>query len=463
MNIPDIKTSFSPFINKIEIRYEQIIAMFEGQSPPLTKHNVDLINFFTETGELTHTQKAILSLICTRLQELDRLSQQMHSLARDINGFASTTKVLKTNAKTFTPVIDQERLLAALRVIVSMWIAYLSVIYIESVPGGGSLVTIAGAMGMVVASMPTLPITLLYKPLAFAIALGSIVYIFIMPMLSQFWQLGLLIFIVTAGLCYYFYEPKQMLGRAFGLAMFVNIASISNEQTYSFMVVATTALMFPIVFLILAITAYIPFSPQPEKVFKRLLLRFFKSSDFLIEQMHNPNRTQHKWVQRYLYNYHRHEILTLPAKIAGWVPSIRPECSPAQVKNLQESLLVISNRIQELLAEQDVPQSAILKRELQTEFRQWHQQIKNTVQSLAFQPSLPTPNRLNELFSQLTDQVEKRIEFILDKGDGKLISEKDGVNFYRLLGVYNSLSAALIDYSAVTEKISWPAIDEEQF
>ncbi|MBA7694511.1 hypothetical protein ES703_103122 [subsurface metagenome] len=54
--------------------------------------------------------------------------------------------------------------------------------------------------------------------------------------------------------------------------MFVTIASISNEQTYSFLKVANTALMFPLMFLLMAITANVPFSLRPERVFLRLLV-----------------------------------------------------------------------------------------------------------------------------------------------------------------------------------------------
>ena len=106
-----------------------------------------------------------------------------------------------------------------------------------------------------------------------------------MPQLSSFIGLGLLIFAATFAICYLFAEPRQMLGRALGLAMFVTIASISNEQSYNFLSVANTALMFPLIFLLLAITAYIPCSPRPERAFVRLLGRYFRSSEYLMSAM----------------------------------------------------------------------------------------------------------------------------------------------------------------------------------
>lgn len=52
--------------------------------------------------------------------------------------------------------------------------------------------------------------------------------VFIMPHLSGFAELGLLIFAVTFFMCYQFAAPAQMLGRVFGVAMFIVLAAIDN-------------------------------------------------------------------------------------------------------------------------------------------------------------------------------------------------------------------------------------------
>jgi hypothetical protein len=103
---------------------------------------------------------------------------------------------------------------------------------------------------------------LAFKPVALSIAFASILYIFVMPRLSSFTELGWLIFAVTFAICYLFYKPQQILGRVAGLAIFFTMAGISNAQSYSFLSLANTTLMFVLVFMILALAAYVPFSPH---------------------------------------------------------------------------------------------------------------------------------------------------------------------------------------------------------
>ena len=167
----------------------------------------------------------------------------------------------------------------------TVWIAFLALIYVNDIPGGSGVVTMAVALGMAMATMPQLSVTVLFAPAAVGILFASVLYIFIMPKLSSFFGLGILIFAATFTICYVFAEPRKVLGRALGLAMFVSIASISNQQSYSFLVVANTAMMFPVFFFILAVTAYIPFSPRPEVAFLRLLRRFFTSCQYLMSTM----------------------------------------------------------------------------------------------------------------------------------------------------------------------------------
>ena len=75
---------------------------------------------------------------------------------------------------------------------------------------------------------------MLFVPAAASVLFAGVLYIFVMPQLSSFTGLGLMIFAVTFAICYLFAAPRQGLGRAFGLAMFVTIASISNQQTLQF-------------------------------------------------------------------------------------------------------------------------------------------------------------------------------------------------------------------------------------
>lgn len=92
----------------------------------------------------------------------------------------------KVVPKSRTFVLDPDRVLSFFRVMVIMWAAYLSLMYVDDIPGGSGLVAMAGSLGMAVASMPQLPVAALMTPAALSISLAGTLYIFIVPHLTTF-------------------------------------------------------------------------------------------------------------------------------------------------------------------------------------------------------------------------------------------------------------------------------------
>lgn len=121
----------------------------------------------------------------------------------------------------------------------------------------------------------------------------GLIYFFLMPQLSTFLSLGLLIFSVRFMVCYKYFEPQQMLFKGLGIVLFLTLINIGNEQTYGFSNFADTSVMFYLIAIALQITTYIPsFSSQPERAFLRLLGRFFRCSEYLISTMQrDPQQT----------------------------------------------------------------------------------------------------------------------------------------------------------------------------
>jgi hypothetical protein len=236
--------------------------------------------------------------------------------------------------------------------VVGLWLAYLLWIYVE-IPGNTAFVIMMAPFGMALANMPQVPVLTVFRPAAFSVVFASVLYIFVMPQLSSFAGLGPLIFAVTFTICYLFHTPKQGLGRVFGLAIFVLIAGISNQQSYSFLSVANTALMFPLVFALLALTANIPFSARPEKVFLRLHRRFFHSCTYLLSTMGWGLTTTPTRLDRLRKAFHAQEIAALPQKLATWGKavdtSVLPGTTPQQVQALTTNLQSLTYRMQELV------------------------------------------------------------------------------------------------------------------
>jgi hypothetical protein len=169
----------------------------------------------------------------------------------------------ESTTETATLFPDPVRLGPALKVCMLLWLGYLAVIFIPDFPGGGGFVGMLTPVSMMLVTTPQLRPLMLIKPLLFGIALASLIYVLVLPGLSRFGELGMVIFGATFIICYLFYAPQKMLGRAFGLAAFVVITGIDNQQTYNFLSVTTTSLMFAMLVLLLVLTEHINFTFKP--------------------------------------------------------------------------------------------------------------------------------------------------------------------------------------------------------
>jgi len=208
-----------------------------------------------------------------------------------------------------------------------------------------------------------------------------------MPQLSSFLGLGLMLFAVSFAICYLFASPKQALGRVFGLVMLVVVAGVSNQQSYSFLSVANTAMMFPLVFLVLALSTYFPFDLRPQWAFQRLLARFFRSSDYLLSTMrHDPERRSTR-LDRWRRSFHAHQLASLPRKLGAWAQHIDarvlPSASSQAVQALVTDVQSLSFRMEELLEARAKPHAEFIIEELLQDIRAWRLRVREAFQRLS--------------------------------------------------------------------------------
>jgi uncharacterized membrane protein YccC len=453
---------------ELEERLAQIDRMLINQAPERHPEAMDLDLDTSEVRTLSHFQKAALAVTRSRLQHLELITRSMFDSISDIKGFGQSVSEADTTPRPrsgFMP--DPDRMMCAIRVMVTMWLAYFALIYINDFPGGAGFVSMAVPFAMPMATMPQVPIKLLFMPTAMSIIFAGLVHIFVMPQLSSFLGLGLLIFAVTFAICYLFAAPRQALGRALGLAMFVTIASISNEQTYSFLKVANTALQYALLFLILIITARVPFSFRPERAFLRLIGRFFRSCEYLMSTTQRDPQQILKRLDRCKEAFHARELLTLPRKLTVWVPHIDTNAlsrtSPQQVQTVVTSMQGLAYRIQELLEERGNPQAQFLVQALQADVRAWRLKVQETFKSLAEDPAANDRKAFRNKLNKLKDRLEERIKTALDTATEEQLRVRDAENFYRLLGAYRGVSEALINYVGHAGTIDWVQWKEDRF
>jgi len=467
LDLHALMPDFARLTDELDARLGQIERVLSGEAPDTQPQPLDASLNTEAVGALSHFDRAALALFRGQLRRLESLTRSAFETAADIKGFAApSTEPVAPERRAAGFVLDADRLLAAVRVVAGVWLAYLLWIYVE-VPGGVGVVIMAGSLGMALATNPQLPMRSMYKPLTVSVAFASVLYIFVMPRLSSFAELGWLIFAVTFGICYLFYQPQQVLGRMAGLIMFVTMAGISNEQSYSFLSLANTALMFALVFTILALAAYVPFSPQPEKTFVRLLRRFFRSCEYLVSTLGWDPARRPTRLERWRRSYHAAQIATLPQRISLWARSIDPELlagtTPEQIQALTADIQALGYRMQETLEARAGVRRRLAGPAAQDEVDSWRAGLREVFRRLSLDPDAADHAGFRTRLDAKLERLEAHIEAALNQADATSIPPAEAERAYRLLGAHRGLSEAVIAFAKQTAGIDWARLREARF
>ena len=481
LQLLEVKACFpnvEAFHAEIDRRFSQIQSLLDGKPAESQPTAIELELDLPAIKALPHFHTAALAFTRSRAHKLEALTRDWFALVSDIKGFeasgpkqvqGSTDSVAKLSRQPAGGglVFDPDRMLSAFHVMLFACLCWLTLIYVDGIPGGSLVLMLGVPISMAMATMPHIPPSKLFVPAAGSVLFAGLIYIFIMPMISSFWGLGLLIFAVTFFICYLFAAPQQMLARALGLAMFIMISSIENQQSYSFIYVANTAMMFPIFFALLILATHIPFSPLPEKVFLRLLARYFKSAEYLMSTLGKDPQQRLTRMEVWRKRYHARQVATLPRKLTVWGRMIDPRSftgiEPGQVQSLALSLQALSFRISALLEARQQPQAAEIAEHLTQDVRQWRQALLAYLRRWSGEPALAPETgleqRLKDRLARLEQRIDEAFEFI---GRDKLDQEAYR-NFYRLLGGFRGVSEAMLRYAQLNGRMNLMQWQENRF
>ena len=455
------------FFSELEARYEEARNVLGGQPPAHPCKPMRLVLSPTDVHALDHFQRAAVEVTRHECERLERLTGAMVACARALRGDATEAPrpvpVAQAGPSTgpfgLTP-LDPDRIRASIMVVTSMWVASLLWIYFDP-PGHAAWYQFVPTLALIAVQTPHLKFGLL-KPFAVAYLVGLTVYVFVMPQLSVFWELGLLIFAFSFVAAYFFSGISRI---ALYLAIF-NMLAIENQQTYDFAAVANTY-----VFTMLAVSlvfglSYIIRSPRPEKALLSMVRRFFRSGAFLLSHV-AASAQPTSLLARAKTAYYRQELQSLPGKLGMWGPMIDhqkyPHNTPDHVINLVASLQVLASRIEMVIETCAAPQATVLIRELRDDFGAWRAVIEQGFTRQAEGPHAEAVANLQERLSVRLTRLNLRIEAALNRvGVGEL-SDEASRNFYQLLGSCRALSQAAIAYGDAASHIDWVHWREERF
>ena len=467
LDLPSLFPNLTAFGAEIEARFAQAGRMLDDQEPNGQPVAVELAIDEEQLRSLSNFDRAAVAVTRLRLQRLERLTQSLCKNLSYIKGLGPAPGLAEiAGAPVVNQTLDLDRLTSAVRQIVIIWLAVLIWFFVPGMPDGTAFVIMSASFGINLAVRPQFSVSAMVVPIAGGIFLALLLYVFLMPRLETFTGLGLMLFTVTFATNYIFGSdrPRDVMVRRLGLAMFLIIISISNDQTYDFLGRINTATAIALILPLIGITAYIPVSLQPDEAFLRLLRRFFRSSDYLMSTMRWGRKETlfNKWRKK----FHAYEVATLPRKLGVWSRFIETRLcglSPEHLNALVANLGSVSYRIQELLEARANPQADFLVQELVMDFRASRLTMQSTMERLISDPASVEGQAFRAEMADVIGQLESRVETALNASAAEQITAEESENFYRLMGAFRGLSDALVTSSQSADGIDWKRWREARF
>lgn len=198
------------------------------------------------TDEVVHQMQELVSnrsAVQTRPDRIAESKQPVTSAGYDLDDLRGASLVAATVAADFF-----------------IWV-------LMNPPGHVGWIVLPGVVAMMVAGTQQLSATVFIRPTAIALAFGVAVYVFLLPKLSTFAELGLVLFAAMFIVNYFF----KGIGQFAGMIGVLPGISVQHEQAYSFAAAANNYVYVLGSFMLVYGMSYIIQSPRPEKAVLWLL------------------------------------------------------------------------------------------------------------------------------------------------------------------------------------------------
>ncbi len=138
LDLNKIMPNLDAMHSELDRRFEQIGRMLAGEAPTQPMQAITLTVDQGETGALPHFQQAALAVTRTQLANLECLSRSLYDCIADIREYARPASPPDTQpAPRGRLAIDPDRFSAAVRVLLTLWLAFFLWVYVD--PPGHSL------------------------------------------------------------------------------------------------------------------------------------------------------------------------------------------------------------------------------------------------------------------------------------------------------------------------------------
>lgn len=462
-NRPDVDKFFSEINN----RFKEMSSLLSGNPLAIELQNVKLSVNSMAHVDISHFDKAALAIIVTELNNIEEISHEMVSLAVDIDttikGNKTAIKEIKTPKKSgFNfPVFDIENLKGSFFVFLTVIFGFVIWFYINP-PGHSTWYIMGGVFALLLSGAQQVKAVKLIFPFIIAMFLASLIYVFILPGLTMFYQLGILLFISM------FLIQYLVPGAAAAIftVAFIQLIAINNPQSFNPSGLINSFVFVTMLLMYLYGMSYLIQSPRPEKALLKLVSRFFRSARYLVSNQEKTNtKGALSFVNRYKTAFYQYELHSLPAKIKSWGKAIDKKLFPntdfQQIEALVNTLEVMVIRMETLMeANSNTQENKLI--ELSETITEWRKRLVNSFDSWDNIQEEEITSNASELVLKRMDELEEKLKDIEAKNEDK-INEKEAIQFYHLLGGYRGVTEATLSFVRIADKLDWKQWKEERF
>ena len=412
-------------------------------------------------ADLTHFQRAALLNFVAQLKILDRSSRELLQTLRVIAGLDPASRLHRhtVKAEPLRPARwNPERLIRALFPALCWVTAWTFWIHVQP-PGGPSIPMMAAAFSliMVMAPMNLLGLLLVLLLSMFIVVLP--VYLFVMPLLDSGFAILALIFVYT--FCFGYLGGRSPVLKLGPLMMFVMMANITNEQSYSFIKLATGGLVMLMGVSIVVLVHSLLSPMHAEQVLLRSLRRFFKGCASITATYTPHTRRRQPAGRRRRKRLFESRILPLTAQLQGVMKGIDyqlfPDNTEERVQHLVNSLYSLRIRLQALETTYNitVSESPELLQAVQPLHGEWRRRAREVFEKWArLQPANTliaawrTQPELSQDLQQHLDELQR------DQGPAA-VDAAGAQNLYTLIGSIKGLLHAMEELQESMQRINW--------
>jgi hypothetical protein len=451
-------------LDEIDARFSSMVPLPSRDSSIRPPAEVSLTLDREALRQRLPLDRAAVIVARGQLEALDALSADAVTRLQELASNRSAVKarrgrIAASKQPAASPASDLDHLRGATLVAATVLAGFLLWVFVNP-PGHASWFMFPAIIAMMVAGTQQLSAKGFIRPTAIALALGIAIYVFVLPKLSTFAELGVVLFAAMFAVNYFFHGIGQFAGMV-GVLMGI---SVQHQQAYSFAAMANTYVFVLSTFILVYAMSYMIQSPRPEKAVLWLVRRFFRSARFLVARTASDATGA---FERWRVAWHRQELQRLPSKISAWSKAIDrkafPANTPERVDDLVTALQAMAHRIDELLDSRAAVSSRSLALTLADDIREWRVRLESVFAAWALSPETAAAEELGAPSSDWRRALDERIDVATRGEQAATVDDADWRCFYTLLGGYRGVSAAILSYDDSARQIDWAAWREERF